>query len=188
MKNQMLKNFLLNTASPVLLYLALFFPFKCFADFIYSPLDVTGCPPIIDLLGYVAAYFIISVLSLLISCFIIKQKVLIKSRRFLKYILLAPIGGLLIATSGLLIGLSFLDKFQLFDDKYLLIIALINLLILMFYNYWLVRKILKLSQKQSIFIGPIMGIFSNIYLVYLVFLIFRVLTLYLFPVPSEPSL
>ena len=164
MKTQKLKNLLLNAIIPFLLSLILFSSFKCLAKEVPEVPDISEGPTIINIINMlvyvaicVAIYFIINAFFLRIGCLIIKQKVLIKSWRSLKYILLAAIGGLLITVGGLFIGVSFLNKFQLFKDKYYWMNILIIFLILIFYNYWLSRRILNLSKKQAIFIGTIMG-------------------------------
>ena len=175
MKNQKLKNLLLNTTIPILLYLILFSPFRCLAK--CTSIEISGiegkvginyldyildCIGIINILVYAAIYFIITAFSLFTGCLLIKQRVLIKSWRFLKYILLAAIGGLLIA-AGVSIGASFLNN------------ILIIFLILLFYNYLLARKILNLNRRQSIFVGTIVGVFSNISLIYLIARMFPII-------------
>jgi len=154
MKNTKTKKFLPNATILFLPFVTLLSPFRCLAEKSPKNLSIPCCPgpSIIDILGAVVIYLIISVFSLLIGCLIIRQKGLIKSWRFLIFTLLFIIGELLIIAGGILI-IPFLFT----------ILFLISIL----YNYGLSRGIFNLPIKQAVFMGIIMGILPNICLFYL---------------------
>jgi hypothetical protein len=110
--------------------------------------------------------FIVNAFILIISYLILKQKELIRSWKFLKYIFFVTIGGALIDL--IFVGGAYLSRVKgpLYPDMKLINIVLwgsvfLTFLGLAFYNYWLSRRLFNLNRKQAIFIGLIMGIFTN---------------------------
>ena len=116
-------------------------------------------------------YLLLNVCTLSIGYFILKKNVSIRIWRFLAHVLSAIVGGSLIQSIiffrwkdiGLIVftppGGGLLGRVF-----FLIGVSLFISLILGGYNYWLSRKFLNLSKKQSIFIGIIMGIFTNLFL------------------------
>ena len=116
-------------------------------------------------------YLLLNVCTLSIGYFILKKNVSIRIWRFLAHALSAIVGGSLIQSIiffrwkdiGLIVftppGGGLLGRVF-----FLIGVSLFISLILGGYNYWLSRKFLNLSKKQSIFIGIIMGIFTNLFL------------------------
>ena len=130
-------------------------------------------------IGITLVYFLLNVCTLSIGCFILKKRSPIGIRRFLTHILSAVVGGGLIkivffpfypAIHSVDESISFhvskassflgLFWYYFFPWRFCFLASLI----LGGYNYWLSRKFLNLSKKQSIFIGIIMGIFTNLFL------------------------
>jgi len=115
-------------------------------------------------------YLLLNVCTLSIGYFILKKNVSIRIWRFLAHVLSAIVGGSLIQSIiffrwkdiGLIVftppGGGLLGRVF-----FLIGVSLFISLILGGYNYWLSRKFLNLSKKQSIFIGIIMGIFTNLF-------------------------
>jgi hypothetical protein len=84
----------------------------------------------------------------------------------LKYIFFVTIGGALIDL--IFVGGAYLSRVKgpLYPNMKLINIVLwgsvfFTFLGLAFYNYWLSRRLFNLNRKQAIFIGLIMGIFTN---------------------------
>jgi len=121
---------------------------------------------ILKFLGILCIDFIVNAFVLSIGYLILKQKGLIRTWRFLKYVFLVTIGGALIDL--IYVGGQDLGRFKgpLYPNMKLMGIVLLGsvfltFLGLAFYNYWLSRRFFNLSRKQAIFIGLIMGIFTN---------------------------
>jgi len=114
-------------------------------------------------------YLLLNVCTLSIGYFILKKNVSIRIWRFLAHALSVIVGGSLIQSIiffrwkdiGLIIftppGGGLLGRVF-----FLIGVSLFISLILGGYNYWLSRKFLNTSKKQSVFIGIIMGIFTNL--------------------------
>jgi len=130
-------------------------------------------------IGITLVYLFLNVCILSIGYFILKKKSPIGIRRFLIHILSAVVGGGLIQIVLFLFYpvVHSVDKSifsHIFDPSLLLgyfwycsfswRFCFLWSLILGGYNYWLSRKFLNVSKKQSIFIGIIMGIFTNLFL------------------------
>ena len=115
-------------------------------------------------------YFLLNVCILGIGYFILKKNVSVKIWRFLAHVVSAMIGGGLIQfiiyfcwkDIGLIVFLP-PDRALLWRIFFLIGVSVLISLILGGYNYWLSRKLLNLSKKQSIFIGIIMGVFTNLF-------------------------
>jgi len=129
-------------------------------------------------IGITLVYLFLNVCTLSIGCFLLKKKSPIGIRKFLTHILSAVVGGGLIQ----LVLFSFYPVFHSVDKsisphisktssflglfwyyffpwRFCFLVSLI----LGGYNYWLSRKFLNTSKKQSVFIGTIMGIFTNLF-------------------------
>jgi len=114
--------------------------------------------------------FIVNAFILTIGYLILKQRNLIKCKKFLKYIFFVTLGGALIDLLSIG-GYFLLTKFKgvpLYPKgplvppfELLIVLIFLTFLGLAFYNYWLSRRLFNLNRKQAIFIGLIMGIFTN---------------------------
>jgi hypothetical protein len=121
---------------------------------------------VIRFFGILIIDFIVNAFVLCIGYLILKQKKLIKSWKFLRYVVFVTIGGALIDL--IYVGGMYLSRFKgpLYPNMVLMGIVLLGSVLLTslglaFYNYWLSRKVFNLTKKQAIFIGIIMGIFTN---------------------------
>ncbi len=129
----------------------------------------------------ILTHLFLNICTLSVGCFILKKKSPIGIRRFLTHLLFAIVGGGLIQFVLVLFYpvLSSADgkiSFHISDIRdyyryypfswhyYSFMSGILAILILGGYNYWLSRKFLNLSEKQSIFIGTIIGIFTNLFL------------------------
>ena len=120
-------------------------------------------------IGIFLVYLLLNICTLSIGYFILKKNVSIRIWRFLAHALSVIVGGSLIQSIiffrwkdiGLIIftppGGGLLGRVF-----FLIGVSLFISLILGGYNYWLSRKFLNTSKKQSVFIGIIMGIFTNL--------------------------
>ena len=149
---------------------ALILPLKCLGGTILPGDDprvnVPDVRPRDIILGYIRALFfnfIINAFILAIAYLVIKRKDLIKSWKFLKYILFVTIGGFLINIIATFLDFYIMDRILTEMSRLRIFITLLFLGLLT-YNYWLSRKFFNLVKKQAILIGVIMGIFSNLYL------------------------
>lgn len=158
----------------IFLCIALVFPSQCAADPImispttYSPFHfVAFC-----------ANFLINVFLLIIGFLILKQKNLIRSWRFFKYVFFVTLGGAFIDLIYV-VPKEYLEAFEIMRNiseghplkevgqpggpvaTFMPIFALLTIASLILYNYWLSRKFFNLSKKKAILIGLIMGIFAG---------------------------
>jgi len=102
------------------------------------------------------------------GCFLILKKGnLIRSKKFLYYILLAAFGAALVA------GIYSLNPFLSLLGFYGF---LSSPLLLGLYNYWLSRRFFNLERKKAIFIGLMMGIFTSPLFFILLLLLFLFLS------------
>ena len=122
-------------------------------------------PALVKILGFFKILFVnffVNAFVLSVGYFILNQKRLIKSWKFLKYIVLVTIGGALIdlvyVSGGYLSRIIFNLKLADFIFGASIFLTFLGLV---FYNYWLSRKFFNLSKKQAIFIGAITGIFTH---------------------------
>ncbi len=118
---------------------------------------------ILQILGILCIDFIVNAFVLSIGYLILKQVKLIKSWKFLKYIILVTLGGALIDLI-LVAGAYFSFSKGFFYPYFLHVInssTFLTFLGLAIYNYWLSRRFFNLTKRQAVFIGLIMGIFTN---------------------------
>ena len=121
--------------------------------------------------------FIVNTFILSIGYLILKQRRVIRSWKFLKYIFFVTIGGALIDlifVGGLYLSAPkdlFYPNTELIKGFIFWSSDLITFLGLVVYNYWLSRKFFQLTRRQALFIGIIMGIFTNPIYIYVFFFI-----------------
>lgn len=109
---------------------------------------------IIWTLAIVAIVFIVNTALLCINYFILRRKNLIKSWKFLKYILLVTVGGILISLIYFIV-----EEYISFIIGYTFYLIFLSLGL---YNYWLSKRFFSLIRKQAIFIGVVIGLVGAI--------------------------
>lgn len=110
---------------------------------------------IIWTLAILAIVFIVNTALLCISYLILKRKGLIKkSWKFLKYIFLVTIGGILISLIYFIV-----EEYISFIIGYTFYLIFLSLGL---YNYWLSKRFFSLIRKQAIFIGVVTGLIGAI--------------------------
>jgi len=155
----------------IIIYYILTIPFVCFADLMPWPPVPKPEPTLI--LDLIIQFIIVLLINLVINSviafvgyLIIKKGIFIKSFKFLKYIFLITLGGILIDFIFVVgrymsrIKGPFYPDFGLMNAV-LLVSIIFSFFGLLFYNYWLSRKIFGLSKKQGIFLGLIIAIFTH---------------------------
>jgi len=122
----------------------------------FGPEPTPFLPQLLRFLKILCLDFIVNAFVLGVGYLILKRKSLIKSWKFLKYVFFVTIGGALIDL--IYVGGQYMryNISILFDLS-----VLLTFLGLVFYNYWLSKRFFNLTKKQAIFIGLIMGIFTN---------------------------
>lgn len=118
--------------------------------------EVSLLTKVLKSLGVLCLNFLINSIVLCLVYLILKQKNLIKSFRFLKYILFVTLGGALI--DFIYVGGQYM-RYNipiLFDLS-----VLLTFLGLGVYNFWLCRKIFGLSREKALFVGLAMAVFTN---------------------------
>jgi len=151
----------------------LFVPFIVYGD-VVIPLFMRSRR--LFVIGILVAFIINLIVNgfiLSISYFILRQKRLIKSWKFLKYIFFVTIGGALIdlvyvAGDSADTIVTYMVDYLVYTPEIIRLFSVIKLLSvlftflgLLFYNYWLSRRIFNLTKKQGIFIGITMSILTN---------------------------
>jgi hypothetical protein len=121
-------------------------------------------------LGIFCIDFIVNAFFLTISYLILKEIKLTKSWRFLKYIFFATTGGILIDliyVSGLYFTpLTIFGSLIIYPRDIEAMGILLGFFFLLFlsltiFNYWLSQQFFHLPRRKAIFIGLIMGVFTN---------------------------
>jgi len=114
--------------------------------------------------------FIVNGIVLGIGYLVLRRKDLIKSWKFLRYLLFVTIGGALIDliyVGGQSLGGLIWEQTHS-DIEFIATVFLGSVLLtslgLFVYNYWLSRRFFDLTRRQAIFIGLIVGIFTNPFL------------------------
>ena len=113
---------------------------------------------------FLISFFVYGFVLIILYSLFFEKRHLIKSSRFLKYIIFVTTGGALIKLF-FFGGVYLLTNIQLNAQ-----LALTSLLVSFFltflgvflYNYWLSKRFYNLTKKQAIFAGLIIVIFANI--------------------------
>jgi hypothetical protein len=118
--------------------------------------------------------FILNLIIVSICYLILREIVLIKSWKFLKYFFLV-LGGCLLTN---LISYSLIFFFEGF---LLLTFELIIFLTFIIYNFWLPKKFFYFANKKSVFISLSLGIFTNIIISLFIYYFVYILIAIYFP-------
>lgn len=154
------------------IYLILSFPLGCWANsksvvpIKHSSIPLIATKNLGTIIFYIAIYFIITYFSLLAGSFAIRRRIIIKSWSFLKYILFASLGGLIVEVFAWIFTPNVLNVYlELKISTGILFLTTVPIvfLSLILYNYWLSQKIFNLTKKQSIIMGAMMGIIPSAY-------------------------